>query len=513
MTENTENEYFTGFSLVITTIAIAITTFMEVLDSTIVNVSIPHIAGDLGATITQAAWTISFYALGSAIVVPLTNFITQRIGRIKVFIASIMLFAILSLLCGLSYNIHELIVFRFLQGFFSGPMVPLSQVLLLSIYPKEKSGLAMAFFGMTVIIAPVFGPILGGYITDTYSWPWLFYINVPVGVIASLLIYIMLRKKETASQKVPIDYIGVLLLFVGVGALQLILDNGNDKDWFNSTFIVALSIISFICIVILVIWELTDKNPAVDLSLFKNYNFTIGMICTFLGMFCFFGSTVIFPLWLQTVKGYTSFWSGLAASPVGILPFFLFPLVGIFLPKLPIRVLVSCSFLIFSLTMYWFSRFSPATSFDQMLLPRLIQGIGIAFFFLPLNQITLSQISSKHIVSATGLFNFCRTISTSFATAVVVFMWTRFSIKDHASLTEHITSVSIGTKNYLNKLYSSGINGTTSLIYINNIINRQAKTIAISHIFLTMSFLFLLLIIIVWFAKPPFNNNNSKGGH
>ncbi|MGV3278017.1 DHA2 family efflux MFS transporter permease subunit [Rickettsiales bacterium LUAb2] len=505
--------YFTGIKLVLLTLAISLTTFMEVLDSTIVNVAIPHISGSLGATTTQGTWTISAYTLASAIVVPLTGWVSNRFGQIKVFMAAIALFTVMSILCGIAENITTLVIFRFLQGFFSGPMVPLAQALLFTNYPPEKRGLALAFFVMTIILAPIFGPVLGGYITDTLNWPWIFYINVPVGIVTVILVFILLRKRESKIIRTPIDYVGLMLLFIGVGCLQVMLDKGNDVDWFNSPYIVALGIIAFIGIGLLIIWELTDKHPVIDLSLFKSRNFTVGMISICLGMFCFFGSTIIFPLWLQTVKGYTSTLSGLATAPIGILPFFLSPLIGAFLPKLNLRILVTFSFLVFSLTMFWFATFNFDIPFANLILPRLIQGIGIACFFLPLNQITLSGISPDKIVTASSLINFFRALSTSFAAAIVTFSWQHLTIRDHALLTEKVNNASVGTNNYLNSLSNQGINNTASYSYISNIIDQQAFTMATNYIFAVMGVIFLLLIAVVWFAKPPFNSGKGGGGH
>lgn len=510
---NNINEKSEGLSLIriaLLTVAVSLVTFMEILDTTIVNVSISHIAGSLGSTVTQGTWTISMYALASAIVVPLTSWVSKTFGQIKVFISAIVLFIIMSILCGISSSMSELVVFRFLQGFVSGPMVPLSQSILLLSYPPNKRGMAMAFFAMTVVIAPILGPVLGGYLTDTFSWPWIFYINVPVGIIAVVILLALFKnKKDEVDKNTPIDYVGIALLFIGVGSLQLMLDNGNDYDWFNSKFIITTAVVAVVCIILLVIWELTDKHPAVDFKLFKNYNYTIGIICMCLGMFCFFGSVVVFPLWLQQIKGYTSLWSGFATAPIGFIPFFLFPFIGLFLNKLNLRLLVSIGFIIFAITMFWFGTFTLDTPFSSLMLPRIIQGAGLAFFFLPLNQISLSQIPKANLVAASSLFNFSRALTTSIATAIIVYMWQHWSIKNHAYLTEHVSSSNFGTKDYISNLSSIGVSKQAYYPYIEQIVTAQSVTIATEYIFNTMGVIFILLIGVIWLAKPPFNSSNK----
>lgn len=510
---NHNNENSVSFSFIkiaFLTIAVSLVTFMEILDTTIVNVSITHIAGSLGSTVNQGTWTISMYALASAMVVPLTGWVSKTYGTTKVFIFSIALFTIMSILCGMASGMNELVIFRFLQGFVSGPMVPLSQSILLLSYPPSKRGMAMAFFAMTVVIAPILGPVLGGYLTDTFSWPWIFYINVPVGILAIVILLLIFRNhKDDVDKTTPIDYVGIALLFIGVGSLQLMLDNGNDYDWFNSKFILATAVIATIGIVLLIIWELTDKHPAVDFKLFKNYNYTVGIICMCLGMFCFFGSVVVFPLWLQQIKGYTSLWSGLATAPIGFIPFFLFPLIGLFLNKLNLRLLISIGFLIFATTMFWFGTFTLDTPFSSLMLPRIIQGAGLAFFFLPLNQIALSQIPKNNLVAASSLFNFSRALTTSIATAVIVYVWQHWSIKNHAYLTEHVTTNSFGTQSYINSLSNIGLSKQLYYPYIEQILTAQSVTIATEYIFNTMGVIFILLIGVIWLAKPPFNSTKK----
>ncbi len=287
------------------TVAVAFSTFMEVLDTSIANVAVPTISGNLGVSANNGTWVISSYGLAAAIIVPLTGWIAKRFGEVRTFCWSVLLFTIASALCGFATSLPMLVGFRFLQGLVSGPMVPLSQTLLLSNYPPQKRGMAMALWAMTVVVAPIFGPLLGGYITDNWSWPWIFYINAPIGILSAIVTYSLLRKHETPTDKQPIDLVGLILMVLGIGSLQLLLDNGNDLDWFNSATIVMLGIIAVVALTFLLIWELTDEHPIVDLSLFKGRNFGCGVIAMGLGYMSFFAMTVLFPLWLQTVMGYT----------------------------------------------------------------------------------------------------------------------------------------------------------------------------------------------------------------
>ncbi|MBS0341704.1 MAG: DHA2 family efflux MFS transporter permease subunit, partial [Proteobacteria bacterium] len=310
------------------TVALSAATFMNVLDSSIANVSLPAIAGDLGVSATQGTWVITSFAVANAIAVPLTGFLTQRFGQVRLFMASILLFVISSWMCGLAPNMETLIAFRALQGFVAGPMIPMSQTLLLSSYPRAKAGLAMALWSMTTLVAPVMGPLLGGWITDNISWPWIFYINIPVGIAAALITWGIYRHRESAVRKVPIDAIGLALLVLWVGSLQLMLDKGKELDWFHSAQIVVLAVTAVVGFAFFLVWELTEKHPVVDLSLFKRRNFWTGAVATAIAYGLFFGNVVLLPLWLQQFMGYTATQAGMAMAPVGLLAIVLSPAVG-----------------------------------------------------------------------------------------------------------------------------------------------------------------------------------------
>ena len=502
-----------GGALVLLTIAVAFSTFMEVLDMTIVNVAVPHIAGSLGVSASEGTWTISSYALASAIMQPLTGWLARRFGEVKTFIGSVGLFVVFSMLCGLATSMPMLVIARLLQGAGSGPMVALSLTLLLSSYPKAKQGIALAMWAMTVVVAPIFGPILGGWLTDNFSWPWIFYINVPVGALAAVITWALLHKRETKTYNTPIDIVGLTLLVVGVGCLQFMLDNGNDNDWFASTLITVLGITALVCITFLIVWELHAKHPVVDLSLFKRRNFTVGVTALSLGMMAFFGINVVFPLWLQTTLGYTATWAGLATAPVGILAFLMSPVIGANINRMDLRAVVTAAFLIFAGTSLWFSSFDSSASFATLVLPRFVMGAGIACFFIPLNQIYLAGLPGDQIASASGLANFCRTMGSSVSTAVTVTIWQHRGDFHHAILTESVSPSHPAATHYLQGLAQGGLSGMRGLGVVDQVLTREALTLAVNDVFWLCAVLFVALIPMIWFAKPPFGSAGGAAGH
>jgi len=502
-----------GGPLVLLTIAVAFSTFMEILDMTIVNVAVPHIAGSLGVSSSEGTWAISSYALASAIMQPLTGWLAKRFGEVRTFCVSVGLFVAFSMLCGLATNMPMLVIFRLMQGAGSGPMVALSLSLLLASYPKTKQGIALAMWAMTVVVAPIFGPILGGYLTDNFSWPWIFYINVPVGAAAGIVTWAILRRRETKISRAPIDSVGLVLLVLGVGSLQFMLDNGNDHDWFASPMILTLGLIALVALVFLVIWELTAKYPVVDLSLFGRRNFAVGVTALSLGMLAFFGINVVFPLWLQTTLGYTATWAGLATAPVGILAFLVSPFIGANIQRLELRAVVTFAFIVFAFTSFWFAGFNSGASYAALVLPRFIMGIAIACFFIPLNQIFLSGLNPDQIAGASGLANFCRTLASSVSTAITVTLWQHRTDSHHASLTEYVTQASPSTTAFTQKLTSMGIPGKPGLAVVDQLVTREAATLAVNDVFWGCALLFLALIPILWLAKPPFGNAGGAAAH
>jgi DHA2 family multidrug resistance protein len=493
----------TGAALVAGTLALATATFMVVLDTSIANVSIPAISGDLGVSTSQGTWVITSFAVANAIAVPLTGWLTQRFGSVRLFMLSTMLFVIASWLCGLAPNIETLIAFRVLQGLVAGPLIPLSQTLLLASYPREKSGTALAMWAMTTLVAPVAGPLLGGWISDNMSWPWIFFINVPVGIVAVYVTWIIYRGRETPTKKLPIDRVGLALLVIWIAAMQVMLDKGKELDWFASTQIVVLSIVAVVGFVFFVIWELTDDHPVVDLRLFAGRNFAMGTIAMSVAYGLFFGSIVLLPLWLQTQMGYTATEAGYVLAPVGFLAILLSPVVGRSVGRIDPRRIATGSFLLFALISFMRARFNVQVDIETLMIPTIVQGAAVACFFIPLVSITLSGLPPQRIASASGLTNFVRITAGAIGTSVSTTLWENRATMHHAHLTEAINHGNLAATQTLGNLQGSGFDGTQSLAMVDRMINAQAFVLSADDIFYASAIIFLMLIPLLWVTRPP----------
>lgn len=492
-----------GASLAIGTLALSLATFMNVLDSSIANVAIPAIAGDVGVSPSQGTWVITSFGVANAISVPLTGWLTQRFGAVRLFTMSVLLFVLTSWLCGFASSLEMLVLFRVLQGLVAGPMIPLSQTLLLSSYPASKAGIALSLWGMTTLVAPVVGPLLGGWITDNISWPWIFYINVPVGLLSAFLTWSIYRSRETPTRKLPIDTVGLALLVLWVGALQLMLDKGKELDWFASTEIVALGVAAVISFAVFIVWELTDAHPVVDLRLFKRRNFAAGSIALSIAYGVFFGNVVLLPLWLQQWLGYTSTSAGMALAPVGIFAIILTPLVGRKVSSWDPRWMATAAFLVFALVLWMRSHFNTDTDFNHILIPTLIQGGAMAFFFIPLTTITLAGLTPDRIPAAAGLSNFVRITAGAMGTSIATTLWENRASMHHAHLTEGLVQGQGVFGLTLQGLKAAGLSQEQALAQINRLIDQQAYTRAADDIFLASSFLFLALIALIWLTQRP----------
>ena len=502
-----------GGKLLFLTAAIATASFMEILDMTIVNVSVPAISGSLGVSTSEGTWAVSSYMLAAAVMQPLTGWIGRRFGEVRTFVTSILLFMCFSAVCGLATSLPMLVGARLIQGLVSGPMMSVAQAILLRNYPIERRGMAIALWSMVIIIAPIFGPIIGGWITDNLSWPWLFYINLAVGAFSAAASWSILRHRESKRVKLPIDVIGLTLLIIGVGSLQFMLDNGNEKDWFSSPVIIAAALVSLVSMTFLIPWELTDKHPVIDLHLYRRRNFRVGTCVIGVAYFALSGVNIIFPLWLQTTVGYTATWAGLAVAPVGLLALVAAPIVGRNMNRLNLRLAASFAFCVFGFAIFWAATLNDTADFAQFATPRFLQGLGIAFFFLPLNQIMLSGIPPSDLASASGLSNFVRTMSGSVATAVTVMIWNRRTDYHHAVLTEHIRTSADAWTGYQADLAARGISGTGAFQYVDQVITNQAMTLGVNDVFHVLGWMYLLLIPFVWLTKPPFTARGADAAH
>lgn len=498
------NKPIEGFQLILLTIGVSLGIFMNVLDISIANVSIPYIAGDLGVSADEGTWVITSFAVSQAISLPLTGWLASRFGEVRLFLMTTILFTLASLLCGLSVDLQMLMICRVLQGAVAGPMIPLSQSILLAAYPENKKAFATSLWTMVAVVAPVLGPVLGGWITYNYSWPWIFYINLPIGIFCVAVTGMILSTKSILTKKLPIDIVGIFLLVVGVGSLQILLDKGNDSDWFNSNFIITLSVISFVSLTFFIIWELTEKYPVVDLKLFKNLNFAVGTVALSLAYLIFFSNIVIFPLWLQTQMGYTAEWAGFAAAPIGVFTFFLSPIIGSNLHRWDPRVLVSLGFIIFAGASFWAARFSTDVGFAQLVVPRFIQGIALACFFTPLLMIVISGVSAERTASALGLANFLRILGGSFGTSISVSLWDHRERFHQSRLVEQTTKYDTLTNQTLQQLHQVGFGKPQAYAQLNNTVVHQAYMLATNDIFWLTGVLFIALLVVIWFARGPF---------
>lgn len=395
----------------------------------------------------------------------------------------------------------------------AGPLIPLSQSLLLNNYPPAKRSIALALWSMTVIVAPICGPILGGYISDNYHWGWIFFINVPIGVAVVLMTLQTLRGRETRTERRRIDAVGLALLVIGIGSLQIMLDRGKELDWFSSQEIIILTVVAVVAICFLIVWELTDDNPIVDLSLFKSRNFTIGCLCISLAYMLYFGAIVLLPQLLQEVYGYTATWAGLASAPVGIIPVILSPIIGRFAHKLDMRRLVTFSFIMYAVCFYWRAyTFEPGMDFGASAWPQFIQGFAVACFFMPLTTITLSGLPPERLAAASSLSNFTRTLAGSIGTSITTTMWTNRESMHHAQLTESVNPFNPNAQAMYSQLEGLGMTQQQASGWIAQQITNQGLIISANEIFWMSAGIFLVLLGLVWFAKPPFGAGGGGGG-
>jgi DHA2 family multidrug resistance protein len=489
-----------GGALALGSLALALATFMNVLDTTIVNVSIPSIAGDLGVAPDQGTWAITSFGVSNAISMPLTGWLTQRYGQVRLFTTSVLLFVVASFLCGLAPTLGLLIVFRVLQGAVAGPMIPLSQSLLLSSYPKSRAGSALAMWSVTTLVAPVVGPLLGGWITDNIAWPWIFYINVPVGLAAAAGTWLIYRGRETPTARVPIDGVGLALLVLWVGALQVMLDQGKDLDWFASREIVVLGASALVALCLFVAWELMDAHPVVDLRLFARRNFWAATVAMALGFGAFFGNLVLLPLWLQRYMGYTATLAGLILAPIGALAIVLTPAVGKSLGKVDARVLASASFAVQAVVLLMRSHFNTEADFVALVTPTVVQGAGMAAFLIPLISLSLAGLEPERIPAASGLFNFARISAGSFGTSLATTWWDRRASLHHAQLVEHLTPYDSTPAIALAATPAGDPASTYALL--DRMVSAQASMLSANDVFYASALLFLLLIPVIWLTRP-----------
>ena len=487
-----------GRALVLGGALLALANFMVVLDTTIANVSVPNIAGALAVSPTQGTWVITSYSVAEAITVPLTGWLAMRFGTVRVFCTAMAGFALFSALCGIAPSLGVLVAFRVGQGLCGGPMIPLSQSLLLRVFPPDKAPMAIGLWAMTTVVAPVAGPILGGVISDNFHWSWIFFINVPVAATVAFFSWRTFRSRETPTVRRPVDFMGLGLLIVWVGAMQIMLDKGKELDWFGSPTIVALALTAVIGFTAFLIWELTAEDPIVDLRIFRHRGFTVGAVTLSITFGAYFASIILIPLWLQTSMGYTATWAGYATAG-GFLAIFFSPIAAQLVGKVDPRILTSSGILWFALVTFWRSSFTTQVDFWHVLLPAIVLGIGVPFFFVPTTRIALGAVEPRETASAAGLSNFMRTTAAAFAASISTTAWENASSSAHDTLSGTLHDA----QTQIDGLVAGGMSADQALQQIEAMVQMQAVMLATDKVFLVTGIIFLVTGGFIWLAPRP----------
>ena len=491
----------TGGALAITALVLALGTFMQVLDATIANVSVPTIAGNLGVSASQGIWVITAFAVANGISVPLTGWLMGRFGVVRTFVGSVALFTIASFLCGIAWNLPLLIFARVLQGAVSGPMIPGSQALLIMIFPPHKRGTALAIWSMTTLVAPVCGPVLGGWICDNFHWSWIFLINLPVGAFCAFVCWKFMKDRETPTRKVPIDKFGFALLVLWVGALQVVLDTGKEADWFSSPAIVVETIVAAVAFVAWVIWELGEKHPIVDLSLFKSMNFSVAPLVFSLGYAVFFGGNLLQPLWLQTQMGFVATWAGLVVMPAGVVAVFLSPIVGKSLSKIDARVIATVAMVAFAISFFMRSGFTNQVDVRAMVWPMLVQGVAMSTFFISMVTLCINGLAPHQVPQASGLTNFTRITAGSFAASLATTLWERGETLHQTRLAESISAASPAAAQAMAAAQGQGLSAAQASGVMVQQAASQAFLLSTIDLFRICGWLSVILIPLIWMTK------------
>jgi DHA2 family multidrug resistance protein len=496
-------------------IAVMSSTFMEVLDTTVVNVSLPHIAGSLSSSVDEATWTLTSYLVSNAIILPMTGWLASNFGRKRLLMASVTGFTVASFFCGLAPSLPLLIIFRVIQGACGGGLQPLSQAILLEAFPPEKRGQAMAFWALGIVVAPMLGPVAGGWITDNYSWRWVFYINVPIGIIAIILTSMFvfdpayLRRKATG-----VDYWGIGLLVLGMGCLQIMLDKGQEEDWFSSRFILTLGILAVVGLGGLIARELTTDHPIIDLTVFKYRSYAIGTFLITVVGFVLYGSTVLLPLLMQQLLGYSATHAGVTNFPRGFASFLAMPLIGVLTNKVDTRKLLLGGVVASAGAMYMLSRLSLDVGFWNFWWPLMLQGAALGLIFVPLTTVTHDPIPKERLGNATSIFNVMRNIGASIGISMVQTIHYRAMQSHLHTLGQHVTAGNTTAQSVLEglrqKFIAQGADPATATgrAYeaLWGMINRQAAMLSYNEVFLILALIFLAMAPLVLMMKKP------KGG-
>jgi len=507
------------------TITVMLPTIMEIIDTSVANVALPHMQGSLNAGTDEVTWVLTSYLVANAVVLPMTGWLSRVFGRKRFLITCIVLFTLASLLCGAAPNLGSLIFFRVLQGAAGGALIPISQAILMETFPPQQRGMAMAIFGIGAMFGPIVGPALGGWITDNMSWRWIFYINLPIGMIAAIMCaffifdpsYLRQQRRETIS----IDYWGLFLLTASMGSLQVVLDKGQQEDWFNSSFIIAFSLIFVSTLIALIRVELTHEHPIINLRLFKNISFSSGNLIMFVVGFCLYSSIMLIPLFLQTLMGYSATDAGMVMAPGGVATLITMPFVGAALAKRDGRKIVFFGLVLGAASMFIMQGLNLQGAFWDYTWPRIVLGFGLAMIFVPLTTVTLATISRTEMGNATGMFNLLRNIGGSVGIAMAATLLARYSQFYQTNLVAHITpynpTFQMRFDALKQALIAKGISITqadqTALGMIYGEVRRQAGALAFNRIFFVIGLAFLVIIPLLLLLKRADHHDSTPSGH
>lgn len=488
---------------------LALSNFMVVLDLTIANVSVPHISGNLGITPDQGTWIITSYAVAEAICVPLTGWLAQRFGVVKMFISAMIGFGLFSVLCGLSMSLSMIVVCRIGQGLCGGPIMPMSQTLMLRVFPPERRARAMGLWAMTTLLGPAMGPIIGGYISDNWSWHWIFFINLPIAILCVFAAMALLRPVETETARVPIDKIGLALLVFWIGCLQVMLDLGRDHDWFADPLILSLAILSLIGFLVFIIWELTEEHPIVDLRVFRHVGFTTGVLSLALCYGAYFSGIVIIPQWLQSARGYTATWAGIVTAFTAMAALMSAPVAARIMGRgVDPRFMISGAVLWLGLMTLWRAHWTSSVDFWMMAAPQFIQGFAMPFFMIPLTTLTLGSVRPEETASAAGLQNFLRTMALAIATSLVLTGWGNGQRVSRSELAGTLQPADTQAA-----LANIGMSTDQARQVISNIVDQEATAISVDHIFFISALILFFASAMVWLAPRPRPNVDTSAAH
>jgi MFS transporter, DHA2 family, multidrug resistance protein len=504
---------------------VMLATFMEVLDTSVANVSLQHMAGNLSASVDEATWVLTSYLVSNAIILPMGGWFSMLFGRKRFYMICVALFTLSSFLCGIAPSLTLLVLFRVMQGLGGGALQPMSQAILVESFPHEKRGMAMAIFGMGVVVAPIIGPTLGGWITDNYTWRWIFFINIPIGIVSLVLTSLLVHdppylERKGLAQGLKIDYTGLGLLAVGLGCLEIVMDEGQREDWFSSHMIIACSILTVLCLVAVVFWELRHEHPVIDFRVLKERNFMLATVSMGVLGFVLYASTMLLPVFLQTMLGYTALLSGMVLSPGGIVVVIMLPVVGLLLRRVEARWLVTIGVLIVSAALFWMSHFNLNLDYQTALRARMFQSLGFAFLFVPISTAAFARVAKERTNYATGLFNLARNIGGSAGIATVTTLLARRMQFHQHRLVEHLTPYDQG--------YRTAIERTTQLLHVQGMslpdaaarshglvygaMMRQAGMLAYADAFFAMALLFLAVIPLMLLMRSS-PRQVPKSGH